>query len=194
MWFNEDDYDDDSPTSASSTAAAGSASAGATQNASSGSASALLDSAPVTSSGINPPIVNSENALNSNDTPLAQAAAVAAAAGTAVGFVPAAAASSAASNLTSTSATNQQQQCSSVTSTGLSSGDLGAKNTVFSEVSNVAGNDDFFKEDEDELVNDGIFCLFIGKQGDKANEGKVSPNNMKKVRFQTFRRWNILNG
>merc|ERR1712170_52952 len=58
---------------------------------------------------------------------------------------------------TSTSATNQQQQCSSVTSTGLSSGDLGAKNTVFSEVSNVAG-----------------------KQGDKANEGKVSPNNMKK--------------
>jgi len=158
MWFNEDDYDDDSPTSASSTAAAGSASAGATQNASSGGASALLDSAPVTSSGINPPIVNSENALNSNDTPLAQAAAVAAAAGTAVGFVPAASASSsAASNLTSTSTTNQQQQCSSVTSTGLSSGDLGAKNTVFSEVSNVAG-----------------------KQGDKANEGKVSPNNMKK--------------
>ena len=50
----------------------------------------------------------------------------------------------------------------------------------------------FFKEDEDELVNDEFFFLFLGKQGDKANEGKVSPNNMKKVRFQTFRRWNII--
>ena len=34
-------------------------------------------------------------------------------------------------------------------------------------------------------MTDGLFFFLIGKQGDKANEGKVSPNNMKKVRFST---------
>ena len=105
MWFNEDDYDDDSPTSASATASS------SPMNVPASSASTVTN--PVT------PAVTSET-LNT-ETPLAAAAAVAAAAGTAVGFVSA-------SNLTS-----QQQQCSSVTSTGLS-GDLGAKNTVFSEL------------------------------------------------------------
>lgn len=126
MWFNEDDYDDDSPTSASATASS------SPMNVPASSASTVTN--PVT------PAVTSET-LNT-ETPLAAAAAVAAAAGTAVGFVSA-------SNLTS-----QQQQCSSVTSTGLS-GDLGAKNTVFSE-------------------------LNAGKANDKGIEGKISPNNMKK--------------
>merc|ERR1712223_283952 len=135
MWFNDDDYEDDVPTSASATnaaspaasaaaAASADASAGATASASGATASAAGSASGSGSSSGASNVSSSSSAQTSSDLsnspgettgPLAAVAAVAAVAGSSVGF-----------NAASASAAQPQQ--SSVTSTTNAGNSPGASN------------------------------------------------------------------